>query len=334
MSTPRTDSSSEREIVLTRELDAPRALVWRLWTELEHLAHWWGPTGFTTTTHEHDVRPGGRWRFTFRGPDGTTYENLVTYTAVEAPARLAYRHGGEAGLEEIQFESEVTLEELGPARTRVTLRSLFPSAAARERVVRDFGAIEGGKQTLARMAERGTALANGTAPAGDPQAFTLQRVFAAPRAQVYELWTRVEHLARWFGPTGCTLGGLRLELRVGGHFHYRMDFPDGGSMRARWRFLEIVPDERLVFELAFTDAHGEPVPPPFDEPWPTLMRVAVTFQDHAGLGRGTVVTLQHSALAASPEEQRTFEANHDSMRQGWGGTFDQLAAFLAARLGT
>lgn len=328
MTATRTDTPSDREIVLTREVEAPRALVWSLWTEREHLALWWGPTGFTTTTHEHDVRPGGRWRFTFHGPDGRAYENLVTYTKVEAPTRLAYRHGGEVGLEPVDFESIVTFEELGPRRTRVTLHSIFPSAQARDHVVREYGAIEGGKQTLGRLAERAAALAAGREAS---RAFTLHRVLAAPRALVYSVWTEVEHLARWFGPQGCTLGGCTLDLRPGGHFHYRMDFPDGASMRARWRFHEIVPGERLVFELGFTDERGEPVAPPFEERWPRRMRVVVTFEDHAGIGRGTVVTLHHAALDATPEEQRTFDANHDSMRQGWSGTFDRLAEFLAAR---
>lgn len=328
MTPTRSESASGREIVLTRELDAPRALAWRLWTELEHLSRWWGPTGFTSTTHEHDVRPGGRWRFTFHGPDGRAYENLITYTSVEAPARLAYRHGGEVQLEPVDFESVVTFEELGPRRTRVTLRSLFPSADARDRVVREYGAIEGGKQTLARLAERAAALAAGTVAA---RPFTLHRVFAAPRALVWEVWTEVEHLARWFGPRGCTLGGCTLELRPGGRFHYRMDFPDGSCMRARWLFHEVVPGERLVFELSFTDERGDPVHPPFEERWPLRMRVVVAFEDHAGIGRGTVLTLHHEALDASPEEQRTFEANHGSLLQGWTGTFDSLAEFLAAR---
>jgi len=328
MTATRIETPSDREILLTRELEAPRTLVWRLWTELEHLSHWWGPTGFTSTTHEHDVRPGGRWRFTFHGPDGRAYENLITYTAVEAPGRLAYRHCGEVQLEPVSFESVVTFEELGPRRTRVTLRSLFPSAGARDHVVREYGAIEGGKQTLARLAARAAALSAGAVEA---RAFTLHRVFAAPRALVYEVWTEVEHLARWFGPQGCTLGGCTLELRPGGQFHYRMDFPDGSCMRARWLFHEVVPGERLVFELSFTDEHGEPSPAPFEERWPLRMRVVVTFEDHAGIGRDTVVTLHHGALDASPGEQRTFDANHGSLRQGWSGTFDRLAEFLAAR---
>ena len=60
----------DREIVATRIFDAPRELVWKVWTEQEHIGQWWGPKGFTTTTYSMDVRPGGVWRFVMHGPDG------------------------------------------------------------------------------------------------------------------------------------------------------------------------------------------------------------------------------------------------------------------------
>ena len=320
-----TESQSEREIVLSRVVEAPRSLVWRIWTEPEHVPAWWGPTGFTLTTREMDVRPGGRWRFTMHGPDGRDYENLITYVEVEAPARLVYQHGGEKGLEPVSFESIVTLEELGPARTRVTLRSIFPSAKAREFVVREYGAIEGGKQTLARLAEHAARLARGD---GERSDFVMHRVLAAPRELVYEVWTGVDHLARWFGPKGCTLSGCKLDLRPGGTFLYRMDVPGAPAHWGKWVFREIVPRERLVFVVSFANARGETVRAPFDERWPLHMLSHVTFEDHAGKGRGTVVTLRWSALDANPEEQRTFDEGHASMGQGWSGTFERLGAYL------
>lgn len=328
MSASQTESSSDREIVLTRVVEAPRALVWRIWTEPEHVPHWWGPTGFTTTTQEMDVRAGGRWRFTMHGPDGRDYPNLITYLEVEAPARLVYQHGGEKGLEPVSFQTIVTLEELGPARTRVTLHSLFPSAKARDFVEGEYGAIEGGKQHLARMAEHAAAL---TGAAGEARDFVLHGVFDAPRALVYEVWTGVEHLAHWFGPKGCTLAGCRLDLRSGGTFLYCMRFPDAPEHWGKWVFREIVPGERLVFVVSFANEKGETERAPFDERWPLRMLSTVTFEDHAGKGRGTVVTLRWSALDASPEEQKTFDEGHASMRQGWTGTFEQLGEHLATR---
>ena len=327
MKTSKTESQSEREILLTRVVEAPRELVWRIWTEPEHVPLWWGPTGFTTTTQEMEVRAGGRWRFTMHGPDGRDYPNLVVYLEVDPPGRLVYEHVGEEGIEPTCFKTIVTLEELGPARTRVSLQSIFPSAQARDFVVREYGALEGGKQHLARMAEHAASLAS---RAGASRDFVMHRVFDAPRALVYRVWTEVEHLARWFGPEGCTLSGCKLDLRPGGSFLYCMSFSGKTDHWGKWVFREIVPGERLVFTVSFADEKGTTVRAPFDERWPLTMLSSVTFEDHAGIGGGTVVTLRWSALDASREEQQTFDEGHASMRQGWTGTFDRLAEHLAA----
>ena len=142
-------ASDPRAIIATRELAAPRALVFEVWTDPKHLAQWWGPDGFSLTSQSFEMRPGGTWRFVMHGPDGTDYDNLVTFEVVEKPARLIYRHGGEDEPE--QFRTTVTFEALDERRTRVTLHAVFPSAAERDRVVRDFGAAKGAEQTLARM---------------------------------------------------------------------------------------------------------------------------------------------------------------------------------------
>lgn len=139
-----------RAIVTTRVFDAPRELVWSAWTDPNHLAQWWGPNGFTTTTSAYDLRPGGTWRFVMHGPDGRDYQNLVTFDEIVKPERLVYRHGDD--VEPVQFHTTVTFEDLG-GKTRLTLRAQFPTADARDRVVREFGAAEGAVQTLSRLAD-------------------------------------------------------------------------------------------------------------------------------------------------------------------------------------
>jgi uncharacterized protein YndB with AHSA1/START domain len=142
-------STADREIVTTRVIDAPPALVFEAWTDPRHVAHWFGPDGFVTTTESMDVRPGGRWVFTMRGPDGTVWPNVVTYEEIAPPSRLVYRHGDHENPD--MFHATVTFEEQG-GRTALTLRTVFPTAAAREFVVRERGAVEGGRQTIARLA--------------------------------------------------------------------------------------------------------------------------------------------------------------------------------------
>jgi uncharacterized protein YndB with AHSA1/START domain len=144
--------TNPREIVGVREFDAPRDLVWQAWTDPQHLAQWWGPNGFTTTTSRFDMRAGGVWRFIMHGPDGRDYQNLITFDEIVTGKRIAYRHDGSGDVEPVQFRTVVTFEDLGGRRTRITWRATFPSAAERARVIKEYGADQGLAQTMARLA--------------------------------------------------------------------------------------------------------------------------------------------------------------------------------------
>lgn len=138
--------SSDREIGSTRIFEAPRALVWMVWTDPEHIAQWWGPNGFTTTTKKFDLKPGGEWLFTMHGPDGTDYRNEITFTEVAEPERIEYDHGPSP-----VFHTTVTFDEQDENKTKLTMTALFPTVEERNRTVEKFGAIEGMKQTLGRL---------------------------------------------------------------------------------------------------------------------------------------------------------------------------------------
>jgi len=154
MSRATVEENAARVIRISREYDAPRALVWKALTDPAHVGVWWGPTGFTTTTKSIDVRPGGSWVYTMHAPDGRQYPNVMTFREVVPPERLAYRHGtSEQENPDQDFNALVTLEDLGGGRTRVTLTSTFATDAARAQVVRDHGALEGGMQHLDKLAE-------------------------------------------------------------------------------------------------------------------------------------------------------------------------------------
>lgn len=140
--------TSAREIGSTRIFEAPRALVWMVWTDPEHIAKWWGPNGFTTTTKTFELKPGGQWLFTMHGPDGTDYRNDITFTEVIEPERIEYDHGPSP-----VFHTTVTFEEEGADRTKLSMTALFPTVEERNRTVEKFGAIEGMKQTLGRLAD-------------------------------------------------------------------------------------------------------------------------------------------------------------------------------------
>lgn len=151
MSTPGRDNpvTTDREIVVTRVIDAPRELVFEAFTEVQHLGKWWGPNGFTTVTRSFEFAVGGEWVFTMRGPDETIYPEWIRWTEIVPPERIAMLHGEHPG-DPKAFDSFLTFERVDKS-TRVVLRTVFPTAAQRDEAAEKYRAIEGGEQTLANL---------------------------------------------------------------------------------------------------------------------------------------------------------------------------------------
>lgn len=148
-----TPPEAAHEIRISRELDAPRELVWQAMTDPAQVVEWWGPDGFSTSIHRMEVNVGGVWKHTMHGPDGTDYPNSSVFREVVPPERLVYQHGGaRKGGPGANFTATWTFEALPGERTRVTILMVFDSPDERDLVVREYGAIEGGRQTLARLA--------------------------------------------------------------------------------------------------------------------------------------------------------------------------------------
>jgi uncharacterized protein YndB with AHSA1/START domain len=140
-------TEAERTVELSRMLNAPRELVWKVMTEPEHQNNWWGPDGFRNVEVSMDFRVGGTWSYVMVGPDGTRYPNHTVFKEITPPSKWVFDHGD--GIS-IWFEATVTLEQTASG-TLVTLRQLFPSKESRDEVVKKSGAIEGGKQHLAKL---------------------------------------------------------------------------------------------------------------------------------------------------------------------------------------
>jgi uncharacterized protein YndB with AHSA1/START domain len=148
--TPAQAATSDREIVISRVLDAPPELVFGAFTEVRHLSQWWGPEGFTTTTRSFDFRVGGVWDFVMHGPDGTDYQEWITWTEIVPPERIALQHG-ESRDDPNAFQSALTFVPDGEA-TRIEMRTVFPTRELRDEAVEKYHAIEGGEQTLSNLA--------------------------------------------------------------------------------------------------------------------------------------------------------------------------------------
>jgi uncharacterized protein YndB with AHSA1/START domain len=305
------DVRSDREIVASRTFDAPRDLVWKMWTEPAHMEKWWGPNGFTTTTQKVDVRPGGEWVFVMHGPDGTDYKNHIIFRELLKPERIAYSH-----VSGPVFDSTVTFSEDG-GKTTVDVRMEFESAELRDRVAEQFGAVEGLHQHLGRLGEELRKITHAE--------FVISRVFDAPREVVFRAWADPNELQKWFGPKGASMFYSQGEVKPGGIYHYGMRVPGMGEVWGRWVFREIVPPERLLWVNSFSNKDGGISRHPMAPAWPAELLTTVTFDDEGGTTR---VTVRWVPINAGEEERDTFIAAKDSMKGGWTGTFERLDEYL------
>lgn len=155
------------------------------------------------------------------------------------------------------------------------------------------------------------------------------RTFDASRERVWKAWTDPEALAKWWGPKGSTVRVLKFDLRLGGMFHYSFAYQPGQEMYGRFIYREIAAPGRLVFVVSFSDAQGGVTRAPFPQlgdKWPLEVLNTLTLTEKDGK---TTVTLRGGPINATEDEIKTFAGMHASMQQGFGGTFDQLAEFLA-----
>lgn len=139
-----------KELIAVRTLNAPRKLVWEMWTHPDHITHWWGPDGFSTTTYIMEIKPGGVWRFVMHGPDGRDFQNKIIYNEVIENELLVYKHAGEEDTEDIHFHVTVNFED-DEEGTKLTMKMVFDTAEELKRVSDEFGAVEGLKNTLERL---------------------------------------------------------------------------------------------------------------------------------------------------------------------------------------
>ncbi|GAA1994295.1 SRPBCC domain-containing protein [Catenulispora subtropica] len=139
-------ATAEREVVISRVIDAPPELVFEAFTQVRHLSRWWGPEGFTTTTRFFEFREGGVWDFMMHGPDGTDYPEWITWTEIVPPERIALLHG-ESRDDPNSFESTLAFTPHGTG-TQIVMRTVFPTKQLRDEAVEKYHVIEGGKQTL------------------------------------------------------------------------------------------------------------------------------------------------------------------------------------------
>jgi len=143
---------------------------------------------------------------------------------------------------------------------------------------------------------------------------------------MWKAWTEREGLMQWFGPKGFTMPAAKIDLRPGGTFHYCLCAPDGNEMWGKFVYREIVAPERIVLVSSFSDEDGGITRHPLSPTWPLEMLSTFTLTEQNGK---TTATVHWIPINATEAEIQTFEASREGMKQGWNGTFDQLAEHLA-----
>lgn len=295
-------ASSDREITASRIFDAPRDLVFKLWTEPHHIDRWWGPNGFRTTTHQMEMRTGGTWRHTMHSPDGTEFPNEIVYDEVVAPERIIYTH-----VSHPRFQSHVTFEDIA-GKTKLSVRMVFESSELRDKVAKECGAVEGLGQTLGRLDEHIGVL---NASVKD---LVLRREFDAPPAVLFKLWTDPKHLANWWGPQGFTNPRCELDVRPGGKIHIDMRGPNGVTYPMFGTYREVIEPTKLVFASGALDESGKPV---FE------ILNTVTFEERQGKTLFTLHTSIISYTAIAP-------VYFSGQEMGWTMSLDKLTNYVAS----
>ncbi|HET7616394.1 MAG TPA: SRPBCC domain-containing protein, partial [Bacillales bacterium] len=153
----------------------------------------------------------------------------------------------------------------------------------------------------------------------------ITRTFEAPRELVWKAVTKPEHLKHWWGPKGYGMTIVKLDLRPDGVFHYSQTSPDGEEMWGKFVYREVDKPGKLVFTNSFSDEEGRTVRAPFSKTWPLEILNDWTLTEADGK---TEITMRGTPLTDVEEEIATFKEAQSMVKQGFAGTFDQLADYL------
>ncbi len=312
--------SKTNELKISRIYDAPVKMVWDAWTDPKKVAVWWGPRGFTITTHGKDLKAGGFWSYTMHGPDGTDYTNKTIYLEVEKHSRLVYDHGGNDDRPPL-FRVTVNFSEI-KGKTKMDMTMSLPTVEAAEEA-RIFIKKAGGNSTWDRLAEYLEKEISGK------ENFVINRTFDTPLETMYEMWTDPKHFSQWLPPTGFKMNFLRADIKPNGSTFYLMANEDGLKMYGRAEYLEIHRPDRIVYTQRFCDENEKMSRHPMAPTWPATMLTTVNLTAEGPDQTRVTITWEPFGNCTA-EELKTFIDAKAGMTMGWTGSFDKLEDHLAA----
>lgn len=309
--------NKSNEIRIIRRYDAPLKAVWDAWTDPEQVKQWWGPRGFTLTTHSKELKPGGIWHYTMHGPDGVDYPNKTLYHEVVEHARLVYDHGGYDERKPLFRVTALFSEVDGQTQLDMSFVLATPEAAEQ---MRQFIKKASGDSTWDRLAEYLESESSGK------EKFVINRAFDAPQDVTFAMWTDPQHFARWLPPTGFEMQFLRSDIRRGGSSFFRMT-GNNLTMYGRVQYVQIDKPDRLVYTQQFCDEQENLSRHPLAPTWPATMLTTVVFTPE-GPERTRVTVTWEPDGPTTPEELAAFIQERTGMTQGWTGSFDKLESLL------
>lgn len=310
--------NKSNEIQIIRIYDAPVKIVWEAWADPKQAAKWWGPRGFTLTTHSKDLRAGGHWSYTMHGPDGTDYVNKTIYHEVEKYSRLVYDHGGSDDRPPL-FRVTVNFSEI-KGKTKMEMTMTLPSVEAAEET-RKFIKKAGGNSTWDRLAEYLDKESFGS------EKFYINRSFDAPIETMFEMWTKPQHLTQWLAPTGFKMEFFKADIHEKGKTFYFISNGTGIEMYGRTEYLEVTPPKRIVYKQQFCDKNENISRHPLAPTWPETLLTTISLSEE-GPQQTRVTVCWEVVGSATREELEAFIKERGGMTQGWTGSFDKLEEYL------
>lgn len=307
------------ELSLSRFFAAPVSVVWDAWTDEKQVSQWWGPRGFTITTHSKDQKAGGHWHYTMHGPNGANYENRTKYFEFDKHKKMVYDHGGLNERKPL-FRATVLFNEV-PGGTRLDLTMAFASEeeAKQSRV---FIKKAMGDSTWDRLGEYLIKQSE------NKEVFVINRSFQTSIENMWEMWTNPEHFSKWLAPTGFNMKFLKKDIRPGGTSSYSMTAENNSmTMYGTVSYVKLEKPHTLIYTQQFADEKGNVARHPMAPTWPETMQNTVKFTEEGP--NQTRVTVQWEVIGkATAEEMDTFIKGRTGMTQGWTGSFDKLDALL------
>ncbi len=310
--------SKSNEIRITRVYDAPVEAVWNAWIDPAQADEWWGPRGFTRTTHSTELKAGGYWDYTIHCPDGVDVIARTKYLEVDKWAKLVYDYYG-SGDDDPLYRMTVLFSE-SDGETRLDICIALSTSEIAE-LTRKGIKQNGSEATWDRLAEFLEKAAFGK------EIWTINRSFAASQETMFELWTDPDHLSKWLPGTGSELCFIKCDIKSGGRRLHCRTYDDGTKIYSRAHYLAIEKPHRIVYTQQFCDENENVIRHPMAPTGPITKLITVRFSDE-GPEHTRVTIILECYGDTTPADIETFISDRGDETEAWTGTLDQLEEYL------